>query len=82
MVAPPGPAPGRRAVFLDRDGVLNETVERRPPRTTAELVIVDGALEAITALRRAGFAMVVVTNQPDVTAARSRPRSSRRSTRR
>jgi D-glycero-D-manno-heptose 1,7-bisphosphate phosphatase len=61
---------GGRAVFLDRDGVLNRAVARagrpHPPASTAELRVADGAPEACEALRGAGFALIVVTNQPDV----------------
>ncbi|HSR25751.1 MAG TPA: HAD family hydrolase, partial [Candidatus Eisenbacteria bacterium] len=60
----------RRAVFLDRDGVLNEavTVDRRPfpPDSVAGLVLTPGVEDACAALRRAGFLLIVVTNQPDV----------------
>ena len=60
----------RPAVFLDRDGVLNEAVADgggvRSPRTREEFIIVDGAVEAISELSLAGFLCVVVTNQPDV----------------
>ncbi len=59
-----------RAVFLDRDGVLNEPVIRDgkpyPPASVAELVVSPGAAEALGALKRAGFQLIVVTNQPDV----------------
>ncbi len=59
-----------RAVFLDRDGVLNPGVDRAgklwAPRTVAELEILPGVREALAALRAAGFQLVVVTNQPDV----------------
>jgi D-glycero-D-manno-heptose 1,7-bisphosphate phosphatase len=59
-----------RAVFLDRDGVLNEMVLRNGRRTAPfsldELQIVPGVPEALTALRAAGFQLIVVTNQPDV----------------
>jgi D-glycero-D-manno-heptose 1,7-bisphosphate phosphatase len=58
------------AVFLDRDGVLNEVVWRdgRPasPRSPTELVIERGAAEAVARLRAAGLPVFVVTNQPDV----------------
>jgi len=61
---------GRPAIFLDRDGVLNDVVWRdgKPasPRTTAELRIADGAVEAAAAFRAAGYLTFVVTNQPDV----------------
>jgi D-glycero-D-manno-heptose 1,7-bisphosphate phosphatase len=60
----------RRAVFLDRDGVLNESVMRlgfaSPPSTPSELRIDPEAAAALGALKAAGFLLIVVTNQPDV----------------
>jgi D-glycero-D-manno-heptose 1,7-bisphosphate phosphatase len=60
----------RRAVFLDRDGVLNRAMVRDgrpyPPRNAAELELLPGVPEACHALRSAGFLLIVVTNQPDV----------------
>jgi len=60
----------RRAVFLDRDGVLNVALERdgrpHPPAGPAELVVLPGVPEALARLKAAGFLLVVVTNQPDV----------------
>ena len=60
----------RRAVFLDRDGVLNEVDlsdgAPRSPRSLTDLRITREARPAIDELRAAGFALVVVTNQPDV----------------
>jgi D-glycero-D-manno-heptose 1,7-bisphosphate phosphatase len=60
----------RRAVFLDRDGVINRAVVRggRPyaPDRVEDLEILPGVSEAVERLRRAGFLVVVVTNQPDV----------------
>lgn len=59
-----------RAVFLDRDGVLNVVVMRggRPsaPRTLDEFEILPGVAESLAALSAAGFLLVVATNQPDV----------------
>jgi D-glycero-D-manno-heptose 1,7-bisphosphate phosphatase len=58
------------AVFLDRDGVLNEAIVRDgkpyPPLDLRELAITPGALEALKALKRENFLLIVVTNQPDV----------------
>jgi len=60
----------RPAVFFDRDGVLNEAVVREgrpyPPADAAALRVDPDAPAAIAALRARGFAIVVVTNQPDV----------------
>ena len=63
-------ARNRPAVFLDRDGVLNEAFVRdgvpTPPRTLDEFRVLPGVAEACADLRRAGFVLVVVTNQPDI----------------
>ena len=67
----------KRAVFLDRDGVLNRSVVRagRPyaPTSLEEFELLPGVLEALTDLRTAGFVLVVVTNQPDLATGRIRP---------
>lgn len=59
-----------RAVFLDRDGVLNRGVRRDgslfSPSSVAELEVLPGVPDALAALRAAGFLLIVVTNQPDV----------------
>lgn len=60
----------RRAVFLDRDGVLNRALTRDgrpyPPASLAEFEILPGVEEACRRLKAAGFLLVVATNQPDV----------------
>jgi histidinol-phosphate phosphatase family protein len=59
-----------RAVFLDRDGVLNEArvVDGRPfpPETVDEVVRPTGVDDACRRLHDAGWLLVVVTNQPDI----------------
>jgi D-glycero-D-manno-heptose 1,7-bisphosphate phosphatase len=59
-----------RAVFLDRDGVINANLERdgKPvaPTTLAEFRILPGAADAVRRLKSAGFLTIVVTNQPDI----------------
>jgi D-glycero-D-manno-heptose 1,7-bisphosphate phosphatase len=60
----------KRAVFLDRDGTINRAVVRDgkpyPPALLEEFELLPGAEHAIDALRKAGFLIIVVTNQPDV----------------
>lgn len=60
----------RRAVFLDRDGVLvRAIVDDGLPRsasTLEELELLPDVEEACTALKDAGFVLVVVTNQPEI----------------
>ena len=50
-----------RAVFLDRDGTLN--VERALVRIPDELELLPGVGPALHALREAGYALIVITNQ-------------------
>lgn len=61
---------GIRAVFLDRDGVLNRAIVRKgkpyPPQTLEEFSIDLETRPCLEDLRRAGFRLIVVTNQPDV----------------
>jgi D-glycero-D-manno-heptose 1,7-bisphosphate phosphatase len=65
-----GIGPLKRAVFLDRDGVLNEAVIRDgkpyPPATAEEVQVTPGAAEALQRLKARGLPLIVVTNQPDV----------------
>lgn len=60
----------KRAVFLDRDGVLNKAVIRAgkpyPPAGIKDVEIYAGVEEGLTRLRQAGYLLIVVTNQPDV----------------
>jgi len=60
----------RRAVFLDRDGVVNRSIVRDgkpyPPNSVGEMEILAGVPDALTSLRKAGFLNIVVTNQPDI----------------
>lgn len=59
-----------RAVFLDRDGVLNRALVRggRPlsPSRLEEVELLPGVPEACTRLYDGGFHLIVVTNQPEV----------------
>jgi len=61
---------GRKAAFLDRDGVLNELVPDpvsgmpESPLRVEEVRLLPGAAEAANALAEAGYALVCVSNQP------------------
>lgn len=60
----------RPAVFLDRDGVLTEpiwnpaTSEFESPHTVEAIVMCPNILEPLRQLRRLGFELFVVSNQP------------------
>ena len=60
----------KRAVFLDRDGVINRAVVRNgkpySPAILDDFELLPGVESAILALRQTGFLIIVVTNQPDV----------------
>ena len=59
-----------KAVFLDRDGVLNRAKvilnKPYPPSNMEEMEILPGVQEGIQLLKHAGFKLIVITNQPDV----------------
>lgn len=65
-----------RAVFLDRDGVLNHAVvaggKPYPPAGLTDFALLPGVREACRNLADAGFLLIVATNQPDVAAGRQR----------
>jgi D-glycero-D-manno-heptose 1,7-bisphosphate phosphatase len=60
----------RRAVFLDRDGVLNRAVVRNgrphPPSCAEDFKLYDDVADGCARLKAAEFLLVVITNQPDV----------------
>jgi D-glycero-D-manno-heptose 1,7-bisphosphate phosphatase len=60
----------QRAVFLDRDGVLNRPVVRDglpfPPANADEFILYPDVAEGCAQLKEAGFLLILVTNQPDV----------------
>ena len=59
-----------RAVFLDRDGVLNRITVKNgvpyPPRTLSAFKLLPGVAKSCRELESAGYLLIVVTNQPDV----------------
>ena len=60
----------KKAIFLDRDGVINKTVIRNglhdAPFTLDELKVLPYVKESILILKELNFLCVVVTNQPNV----------------
>jgi D-glycero-D-manno-heptose 1,7-bisphosphate phosphatase len=68
------PKPGnqilRRAVFLDRDGVINSVIFRNgkpaSPRLLSEFHFECGIEQPLECLKKAGLRLFVITNQPDI----------------
>jgi D-glycero-D-manno-heptose 1,7-bisphosphate phosphatase len=59
----------RRALFFDRDGVLNAlipdgTPTGRSPQSVDELHLLDFSAEAVRLAHQSGFVPLIVTNQP------------------
>lgn len=59
-----------KAVFLDRDGVLNDAVIKEgkpyPPQDISSVTIPDEVLPSLQLLKQAGYLLIGATNQPDV----------------
>jgi D-glycero-D-manno-heptose 1,7-bisphosphate phosphatase len=54
----------KKAVFLDRDGVINVKLpENRYVRNSSEFEFLPGVAEALSMLREIGFRLVIITNQ-------------------
>src|SRR4029077_18964367 len=70
----PGTGQLRRAVFLDRDGVINRSVVRDgkpfPPSGLEELELLPDVASSLLDLKAHGFALFIITNQPDVARAK------------
>ena len=59
-----------KAVFLDRDGVINYSIVREgkpyPPDVLGDFRFYEDADQALLSLKISGYLLVIVTNQPDV----------------
>jgi D-glycero-D-manno-heptose 1,7-bisphosphate phosphatase len=60
----------RPALFLDRDGIINrcDVIDGRPyaPVRYEDFEILSGVVETVGHVKSAGFPVIVVTNQPDL----------------
>jgi D-glycero-D-manno-heptose 1,7-bisphosphate phosphatase len=61
----------RKAVFLDRDGVINKLVfneennEYEPPHNVKDLLLFDWTINSLKNFQSAGYLLFIVSNQPD-----------------
>lgn len=64
-----------QAVFLDRDGVITRLLTERGPRETArtadDVDLLPKVADALQLLKEHGYALIVVTNQPNVAKGKS-----------
>ncbi len=60
----------QKAVFFDRDGVLNHLVNREgalcSPQKFEDFHIIDKAMEVVSLAHEMGYLAIVVSNQPDI----------------
>ena len=65
------------ALFLDRDGTINRSLVRdgRPfaPTRLEDFEVLPGVAETVKMVRSAGFPVIVITNQPDLTTGKQTP---------
>jgi D-glycero-D-manno-heptose 1,7-bisphosphate phosphatase len=65
-----GRASSVRALFLDRDGILNKAIKRdgrvSSPWSLREFEIIHEASGLVNAAKKKNYLVIVVTNQPDV----------------
>lgn len=54
----------RPALFLDRDGVIN--VDRGYVFKVEDFAFIDGIFELVAAANRAGYLVIVITNQSGI----------------
>jgi D-glycero-D-manno-heptose 1,7-bisphosphate phosphatase len=59
-----GPQPGRRAAFIDRDGVIN--VDSGFLHRVENFVFLPGAIQGLQRLQAAEYLLVVITNQSGI----------------
>ncbi len=55
----------KKALFLDRDGILNYLVNNRPPWLVSEIKIYSEAFEILKLAKESNYLPIVITNQPD-----------------
>jgi D-glycero-D-manno-heptose 1,7-bisphosphate phosphatase len=69
----------RPAAFLDRDGVINDPVwdavdgRHESPHKAEEVVLAEGAVEGLRALRAQGLVLIAVSNQPSAAKGKATP---------
>jgi D-glycero-D-manno-heptose 1,7-bisphosphate phosphatase len=60
----------KKAIFLDRDGVINTLIIRggkaQAPYSLEEFALFPGVEDALKIIKEAGYLAIIVTNQPDV----------------
>lgn len=69
----------RKAIFLDRDGVINKSfvVDGKPyaPTRLVDFEILPDVQESLFRLKDAGYIIIIITNQPDLSTGKQTPES-------
>ena len=60
----------KKAIFFDRDGVINQLVQRNighySPRYFKDFKLYDDILETIEFLKKDSYLIIIISNQPDI----------------
>lgn len=56
----------KRALFLDRDGIIVKPVQQEAPLSPKDLYLIPSIIPVIKKARKLGFLIIVVSNQPDI----------------
>lgn len=67
----------KKCVFLDRDGVLNDSIVKHgkpyAPCSHEEFKIANGSISTVKKIKSMGFMTIIITNQPDISSGKSSP---------
>ena len=55
-----------RAVFLDRDGIINKKIEGGYVRKVSEFTILPNIKEVLKELKNKGYLLIIITNQQGI----------------
>lgn len=56
---------GKKAIFLDRDGIVTYTINGEAPLEAEQVQLIPETVKFIKMARKSGYLIVVVSNQPD-----------------
>lgn len=60
----------KKAIFLDRDGIITRSVLEEAPTKISQLKLTPQVIPVLKDLKKLGFSLVIIPNQPDITLGR------------
>ncbi len=56
----------KRAVFFDRDGIVNKPIDGNSPRKVRDVALFEDIITVVQLVREKGFMTFIASNQPDI----------------